>query len=70
MKEARMDKFTGTIKFTPKYAKCEPLRIHGNWELKDIGKPYKVWCNDGLYKSGLNENCCEIMRKEDESNDN
>ena len=61
-----MDKFTGTIKFTPKYAKCEPLHIYGNWELKDIGKPYKVWCNDGLYKSGLNENFCEIMRKEDE----
>lgn len=61
-----MDKFTGTIKFTPKYAKCEPLLIYGNWELKDIGKPYKVWCNDGLYKSGINENFCEIMRKEDE----
>ena len=67
MKKARMDKFTGTIKFTPKYAKCEPLLIYGNWELKDIGKPYKVWCNDGLYKNGINENFCEIIRAEEKT---
>ena len=32
--------FTGTVKFTPKYAKCGPLYIHGHWIKRDIGKPY------------------------------
>jgi hypothetical protein len=57
-----LDRFVGTIKFTPKYGKCDPLFIYGEWTLKDIGKPYKVWCNEGLYRHGINENCCEIVR--------
>lgn len=53
--------FTGTVKFTPKYAKCGPLYIHGHWIKRHIGKPYLVWCNDGLYKHGINENFIEIV---------
>lgn len=60
----KKNKFTGVIKFTPKYAKCDPLFICGNWELKEIGLPFKVWCNDGLYKNGINESCCEIMNQQ------
>lgn len=57
-----MDKFTGVIKFTPKYGKCEPFLVSGNWELKATDKPYRVWCNDTLYRNGLNENRCEIVK--------
>lgn len=53
--------FTGTVKFTPKYAKCDPLYIYGHWIKRDIGKPYLVWCNDGLYKNGINESMIEIV---------
>jgi hypothetical protein len=59
-----MTEFYGTIKFTPKYSKCDPIVISGYWTKKDIGKPYKVWCNDGLYKSGINEEICEIINVE------
>ena len=57
-----MDRFTGVLRFTPQYGKCDPLLIYCRWELKDIGKPYRVWCNDRLYRSGLNEHNCEIIR--------
>ena len=63
-----MDKFTGFLKFTPKYAKCDPLIIYGHWKLKDIGKPYKVWCNENLYKHGINEDSCEIYKIQEENN--
>ena len=53
--------FTGTVKFTPKYAKCDPLYIHGHWIKRDIGKPYLVWCNGELYKNGINESMIEIV---------
>lgn len=59
-----MKEFYGTIKFTPKYSKCDPLNVTGHWIKKDIGKPYKVWCNDGLYKNGINEEICEIVKVE------
>lgn len=57
-----MTKFTGYLKFTPKYSKCDPLIIYGHWKLKDTGKPYKVWCDENLYKDGINENSCEIYK--------
>lgn len=57
-----MTKFRGSLKFTPIYGKCDPIIVHGNWELKDIGKPFRVWCDTNLYKGGINENICEILR--------
>lgn len=59
-----MIEFYGTIKFTPKYSKCDPISVTGHWTKKDIGKPYKVWCNDGLYRHGINEEICEIINVE------
>ena len=56
-----MNEFYGTMKITPRYAKCDPLLIEGHWTKKDIGKPYKVWCNEGLYRDGVNEEICEIV---------
>lgn len=52
--------FTGVLKFTPQYGKCEPLHIYGHWVLKDIGRPYLVWCNDGIYRYGVNAKYCEV----------
>ena len=49
-----MDEFYGTMKITPKYAKCDPLFVKGHWVKKDIGKPFMVWCDEVLYKNGLN----------------
>ena len=43
-----MDEFYGTMKITPKYAKCDPLYVKGHQVKKDIGKPFMVWCNEGL----------------------
>lgn len=59
-----MVEFYGTIKITPKYSKCDPLIVTGHWTKKDIGKPYKVWCNDNLYRHGINEEICEIVNVE------
>lgn len=59
-RELNMSEFYGTMKITPKYAKCDPLFIKGHWIKKDIGKPYQVWCDDNLYKNGVNETICEI----------
>ena len=59
-----MTEFYGTIEFTPKYSKCDPIRVTGHWTKKDIDKPYKVWCNDGLYRHGINEEICEIINVE------
>ena len=59
-----MTEFYGTIKFTPKYSKCHPIIVTGHWTKKDIGKPYKVWCNDDLYRHGINEEICEIINVE------
>ena len=60
-KELNMKEFYGTMKITPRYAKCDPLFVKGHWIKKDIGKPYMVWCNDHLYKNGVNETICEIV---------
>ena len=49
-----MDEFYGTMKITPKYAKCERLFVKGHWVKKDICKPFMVWCNERLYKNGVN----------------
>lgn len=63
---AKVKEFIGVLRFTPVYAKCDPISIHGHWTLKDEGelgpKPWKVWCNDGLYKHGINETICEIVK--------
>lgn len=52
--------FVGALTFDNPYATCGPITVHGHWTLKDIGKPYKVWCNEGLYAGGINEIICEI----------
>ena len=62
--EAKMDEFYGTMKITPKYAKCDPLFVKGHWVKKDTGKPFMVWCNEGLYKNGVNVGICEIVEVE------
>lgn len=59
-----MTEFIGIMKITPRYAKCEPLKVNSHWTLKDIGKPYKVWCNESLYRDGINEEICEIIKVE------
>lgn len=59
-----MDEFYGTMKITPKYAKCDPLFVKGHWVKKDTGKPFMVWCDEGLYKNGVNEEICEIVEVE------
>ena len=41
-----MDEFYGTMKITPKYAKCDPLFVKGHWVKKDTGKPFMVWCDE------------------------
>ena len=58
--KSNMSEFYGIMKIIPKYAKCDPLFVKGHWVKKDIGKPYMVWCNDSLYKNGVNETICEI----------
>ena len=58
---SNMSEFYGIMKIIPKYAKCDPLFVKGHWIKKDIGKPYLVWCNDSLYKNGVNETICEIV---------
>lgn len=61
----KITEFIGVLKFTPKYAKCDPIFLHGHWTLKEsdrIPQPeWKVWCNEGLYKHGINETICEIV---------
>ena len=59
-KELNMSEFYGTMKITPKYAKCDPLFVKGHWIKKNIGKPYRVWSDENLYKNGVNETICEI----------
>ena len=59
-----MEEFYGTMKITPKYAKCDPIFVKGHWVKKDIGKPFMVWCNEGLYKNGVNVEICEIVEVE------
>jgi len=58
----RITEFHGLLRFTPVYGKCDPVTVPGHWKLKDIGKPWLVWCDANLYKNGINENICEIMR--------
>ena len=53
-----MDEFYGTMKITPKYAKCDPLFVKGHWVKKDIGRPFM---DEGLYKNGVNVEFCEIV---------
>ena len=59
-----MDEFYGTMKITPKYAKCDPLFVKGHWVKKDIGNPFMVWCDERLYKNGVNVEFCEIVEVE------
>ncbi len=60
-----MDEFYGTMKITPKYAKCDPLFVKGHWAKKNnTGKNFTVWCDEGLYKNGVNEEICEIVEVE------
>lgn len=56
--------FYGVLKWTPMFAKCDPLYTEGHWTLKENpdGKPWRVWCDEGLYTHGINENICEIYR--------
>ena len=56
-----MNEFNGTMKITPKYGKCDPIFVNGHWVKKDIGKPFMVWCDEHLYKNGVNEAICEIV---------
>ena len=56
-----MNEFYGTMKITPKYGKCEPIFVKGHWVKKDICKPFMVWCDEHLYKNGVNEAICEIV---------
>ena len=60
--KGEVKEFTGVLKFTSPMAKCGPLHIYGHWVLKDNGGPFLVWCNDGLYKNGINANYCEVER--------
>lgn len=59
--KSNMSEFYGVMKITPTYAKCDPLFVKGHWIKKNIGKPYLVWCNENLYKNGVNETICEIV---------
>ena len=59
-----MNEFYGTMKITPIYGKCDPIFVKGHWVKKDIGKPFMVWCDEHLYKSGVNESICEIVYAE------
>lgn len=58
--------FIGILRFTPIYAKCDPISIYGHWTLKKRRGAWPetiaVWCNDGLYKHGINETICEIVK--------
>ena len=56
-----MNEFYGIMKITPKYGKCDPFFVKGQWVKKDIGKPFMVWCNEHIYKNGVNEAICEIV---------
>ena len=56
-----MNEFYGTMKITQKYGKCDPIFVKGHWVKKDIGKPFMVWCDEHLYKNGVNEAICEIV---------
>ena len=59
-----MDEFYGTMKITPKYAKCDPLFVKGHWVKKDTGRPFMVWCDEGLYKNGVKLDFCVICDRE------
>ncbi len=59
-----MNEFNGIMKITPKYGKCDPLFVKGHWFKKDIGKTFMVWCDEHLYKNGVNEAICEIVEVE------
>ena len=60
-----MIEFYGTMKITPKYAKCDPFFVKGHWTKKySTEKNCTVWCNEGLYKNGVNEEICEIVEVE------
>ena len=59
-----MTEFLGTIKVTPRYSNCDPITVHGRWTLKDDGRPFKVWCDQSLYRGGINEEICEIIEVE------
>lgn len=56
-----LTEFWGTMKITPRYAKCDPIIAAGHWIKKDVGRPFLVWCDEGLYKNGINEEICEIV---------
>lgn len=56
-----MNEFYGTMKITPKYGKFCPIFVKGHWVKKDIGKHFMVWCDEHLYKNGVNEAICEIV---------
>ena len=56
-----MNEFYGTMKITHKYGKCDPIFVKGHWVKKEIGKTFMVWCDEHLYKNGVNEAICEIV---------
>ena len=61
--ELNLVEFIGVMKVTPVFAKCEPLMIYGHWTLKnDAEMPFKMWCDENLYKHGINERICEVHR--------
>lgn len=60
-----INEFTGYLKFTPKYSKCDTIIRYGHWILKDVGKPYKVWTDNDMHPSGINEEICEIYKIEE-----
>ena len=60
-----MIEFYGTMKITPKYAKCDPIFVKGHWTKKySTDKNFTVWCDECLYKNGVNEEICEIVEVE------
>ena len=59
-----MDEFYGTMKITPKYAKCDPLFCKRALGKEGHRKPFMVWCDEGRYKHGVNVEICEIVEVE------
>lgn len=58
--------FKGTIKFTPQFAKCDPILITGDWSYNE---ERKAWiCNNAIPRCyngmGFAEKSCEIISEE------
>ena len=58
--------FKGTVKLTPKYAKCDPIYINGDWSWD---KENNRWlCDNAIPKCynrlPLSDDVCELIKEE------